>query len=696
MTTYSISSTDGSLSIPVQAGTINGPDVGAANIDTDLILYGQGSFNWGQGIEQNLLRIMESFASPAVNPSQPDSQQTPDPEPVGANPTLFGIKNPVVGQLWFNKSNNRLYVCTAPRIKNTTTGAITSEPVWELDAEGRFLSLTGGSLSGNIQIARAAGNGGTGITLHSQDNESDVFLLMRDSTGDKGKIFVEQNSTTNVDTVLIQKLVGANLVNEIALRDDYIETHPIRGKLRTPLTVLTDDDSTVTTKSYVDSQISNSDFNGGQVTNDIEVLTSHAAITVNSNDSTTTPKFLLADSTGNKGKISLDQISGGTGVDELVISKGVFNGTNAVGVTNNEIRMKDTITEFTRNIVLENSNAALKIVSTNPLNPASLQLSDNQSVKGELLITPVSANGNVDDYVMMKLGGGSVLNELRLGDNSTRTLQNFEVVNDDPAINIEHSSGAKLSFDILQLGQTSNPIGRILITNSATSTPQTAISFSNSLAIINNPTSLFATNFSDPNLRLTTKNYVDDRVLSIGGTLRQTTRRFEQSSTSGTWYDSDSEVVGSGTVIPFADLSVDLPILDSENYKFRNNSGAVFYDIDFHCAYILNYDGPILPTTSFFASAILQFNIVGDGLGFRTLLTVDIPIIANAQRIGGRITEKALVGFQPGDQVQLRLDPDSFGPIERSVNSLSNPPPQSVLDDYTWALVSDIRWDWRT
>jgi len=103
---YTIKKTDGTVAVTILAGGANG-DSGIANgHDTDLLLYGRGTFNWGSGIEQNLVRLTENWAYPAANGTATTNQQYP----AISNTTGTGIKQPLKGQTWFNTTNNKLYV----------------------------------------------------------------------------------------------------------------------------------------------------------------------------------------------------------------------------------------------------------------------------------------------------------------------------------------------------------------------------------------------------------------------------------------------------------------------------------------------------------------------------------------------------------------------------------------------------------
>ena len=58
---------------------------------TSLVLFGKGAPNYGEGQQENFLRLLENFASPA------------DTAPV----------NPTIGQLWYQSDRHQLMVCVA-------------------------------------------------------------------------------------------------------------------------------------------------------------------------------------------------------------------------------------------------------------------------------------------------------------------------------------------------------------------------------------------------------------------------------------------------------------------------------------------------------------------------------------------------------------------------------------------------------
>ena len=106
-------------------GELNGPAGNAR--DSDLELYGFGSLKWGEGVNQNQYRMMESFACPAKEDND-FLVGTDDPVDYVAGTGSFntavhpitpkdeydlgvgnGITVPVIGQPWYNTTNKTRY-----------------------------------------------------------------------------------------------------------------------------------------------------------------------------------------------------------------------------------------------------------------------------------------------------------------------------------------------------------------------------------------------------------------------------------------------------------------------------------------------------------------------------------------------------------------------------------------------------------
>ena len=115
---FSIDNTAGTLSFSVNPGELDGP--AGVKRTSDLHLYGMGVLTWGQGVDQNFYRLLETFACPEkeLNDYNPntllfDYDPTVDPIlPKDENDLGFGkgITVPVNGQLWFNDTDKKIYV----------------------------------------------------------------------------------------------------------------------------------------------------------------------------------------------------------------------------------------------------------------------------------------------------------------------------------------------------------------------------------------------------------------------------------------------------------------------------------------------------------------------------------------------------------------------------------------------------------
>lgn len=100
---YFVESTDGTFSFVIQPATIDGPT--AVNHHTDLKLVGSGMHGWGQSYVQNFFRLLENFAcEEKIVSGKPVPKDMSD---LGVNK---GVNDPVIGQTWFNKTRNVMYV----------------------------------------------------------------------------------------------------------------------------------------------------------------------------------------------------------------------------------------------------------------------------------------------------------------------------------------------------------------------------------------------------------------------------------------------------------------------------------------------------------------------------------------------------------------------------------------------------------
>lgn len=170
---FIIDNTDGTLSLTMPPGFLNGP--GSGTRDSDLRLYGMGALLWGEGVNENILRIAENFAveEKAGSPGIPKDESDLAPG--------LGITNPLTGQTWYNKTDEQLYYYTGTKwnktsavfVNNVQPGDPEDGDLWFdtdngnpctnsqlkiydgsswLSVADDYLSECGGSVTGNINM----------------------------------------------------------------------------------------------------------------------------------------------------------------------------------------------------------------------------------------------------------------------------------------------------------------------------------------------------------------------------------------------------------------------------------------------------------------------------------------------------------------------------------------------------------------
>ncbi len=118
-TIYIINSTDNSNQFSIQPRTQDGGADGVQR-STDLVLYGNAAENWGEKFNENFYRLLENFACDESAPGVPQ-----DEGDIGG--PGFGINAPVAGQLWFNKTDEVLYVYNGTAWATTVAGGDISD-----------------------------------------------------------------------------------------------------------------------------------------------------------------------------------------------------------------------------------------------------------------------------------------------------------------------------------------------------------------------------------------------------------------------------------------------------------------------------------------------------------------------------------------------------------------------------------------
>lgn len=167
-----------SNSFIIGPGELNGPAGIARN--SDLRLYGYGAAKWGEGVDQNLFRILENFACPRKetgdynpdNPSIPYDSTTMRVLPKDENDLGIGngITAPVIGQLWYDTEPlsrtvfvwNGIGWITAGQDPGTITINAGTMSLNDLECNGQAVSRTRyGALFSSIGTTFGVGDGST-------------------------------------------------------------------------------------------------------------------------------------------------------------------------------------------------------------------------------------------------------------------------------------------------------------------------------------------------------------------------------------------------------------------------------------------------------------------------------------------------------------------------------------------------------
>lgn len=174
MPVYNLRFTDSSKDpIVVYPKSLDGP--GANRQNTDLRLYGQGAELWGEGVAEDLLRLLENFASPAVG------------SPPGPDPTV--LANPIEGQLWLNSTDNSIYVFLpneTPQWRrqaadgDSYTTAESDARYYERSlADDKFVDVIGDTMTGGLVIENSTGSfKALHITQGSPAGEGSGYILL--------------------------------------------------------------------------------------------------------------------------------------------------------------------------------------------------------------------------------------------------------------------------------------------------------------------------------------------------------------------------------------------------------------------------------------------------------------------------------------------------------------------------------------
>lgn len=234
----------------IQPRTFNGP--GGIQTSTDLTLYGNGAPDWGERFNENFYRLLENFACPEKIGVSPPEPQTEAPAELGSG---YGINNPIRGQLWYNTTDQSMYVYTGSGWATMSgAGASTIADVTGLQAalDGK-VALAGDEMSGDLSINAVNGR----LTVNAVTG--DPWMLLKSAGGKRG-LFAHD---TSLDATVFRQYVDTvtDDFRQLAITPTHFEFRSSPGvsaalsKVRAPSTLAADDDQTLTTKDYVDALV---------------------------------------------------------------------------------------------------------------------------------------------------------------------------------------------------------------------------------------------------------------------------------------------------------------------------------------------------------------------------------------------------------------------------------------------------------
>lgn len=85
---------------------------------TDLRFYGTGATRWGEGANQNFIRLLENFA---VSSKEEDGKIYPKNED-DLNQKGLGVNNPITGQLWYDTDTQTLFIFDEEIVDDDNSG----------------------------------------------------------------------------------------------------------------------------------------------------------------------------------------------------------------------------------------------------------------------------------------------------------------------------------------------------------------------------------------------------------------------------------------------------------------------------------------------------------------------------------------------------------------------------------------------
>lgn len=251
-TIYIIDKTDpNEPSFAIQPRTLDG--YAGVQRNTDLTLYGNAAPDWGERFNENFYRLLENFACPDKGELGSPVVVLGIPQDEGDLGAGYGINRPARGQLWFNKTNNTLYVCSDPDT-NTWVAAGTGVTISDIsglqDALDEKVDRAGDSgLTGTHSWPALFLNEGNGSVAAGSDIRMDADGLIsaggslrlnidNDNSG-AGVLLVAKGAQTSAATPLFRVEIDGTLHSDISNYE----------------TLVTNDDD-IPNKKYVDDEIS--------------------------------------------------------------------------------------------------------------------------------------------------------------------------------------------------------------------------------------------------------------------------------------------------------------------------------------------------------------------------------------------------------------------------------------------------------
>ena len=478
--TYSIYLTNGNLLTTVIDGTID-------QSTTNLALLGKNSTGYGAFLNDNFVRLLENFA----NTSQPG--------------------NPLVGQIWFDTSQNRLKVYDGTSF-TVASGTLVSTIVPSSIIAGEFWID-----SGNGQLYF---NDGTATTLAGP-----IYSRSQGTSGFNVQTIVDVNGLSHTAVVLY---VGGTILG-IYSKDTYVPATSIAGFTSTATFTAYQSGTSLVVQSIISGTLSI----GQTITGSNVIAGTQITNQVNGNaGSTGTYTVSTTNTIGNSSSpITMTAVSGGISVG--------FNVSSYPGVVyNGLVSQAQSLLSSTGSLL---TAASFLSTTSNNISSGSMTIQNNTPLT-------IGASGQIQ-FVINTSSNQFQVNSQALGQNFALNLRNSSNV---------VSSAIFINANTQAVGIYTSTPGSNYVTN-----PTPLLDVSGNVVIEGNLTVLGTTqtisstviNIADKNISLGTVTTPSDTTASGGGiTLSGSTSKFidwtstantsSASSNIGYWNFSDYVNVG--------------------------------------------------------------------------------------------------------------------------------------------------------